>query len=87
MGLEVMALYPYVPTMNDKEAEKIAHFANKLKNVKSLRILAYHNYAERKYQAPGLSYPLPSVPVPTREELASVVEKMKQICLKASVFH
>ena len=69
--------YPYVPTMNDGEWESIASFVLQLKNVRVLRILPYHNYADRKYNCLGLSYPLPDIPVPSVEEVSSIVEKMR----------
>ena len=69
--------YPYVPTMNDGEWESIASFVLQLKNVRVLRILPYHNYADRKYNCLGLSYPLPDIPVPSAEQVALVAEKMR----------
>lgn len=73
--------YPYVPTMNDDEWDGIAAFVGHLKNVKILRVLPYHNYADRKYNCLGLSYPLPDIPVPSAEQVASVAEKMKSFGL------
>ena len=73
--------YPYVPTMNDGEWESIASFVLQLKNVKILRILPYHNYADRKYNCLGLSYPLPDIPVPSVEEVSSVAGKMRSLGL------
>jgi len=77
--------YPYVPTMNDGEWESIASFVLQLKNVKVLRVLPYHNYADRKYNCLGLSYPLPDVPVPSIEEVSSIVEKIKSFGLHNAV--
>ncbi|MBQ3085362.1 MAG: glycyl-radical enzyme activating protein [Clostridia bacterium] len=73
--------YPYVPTMNDGEWEAIATFVKQLKNMKILRILPYHNYADRKYNCLGLSYPMPDIPVPATEQVASVAEKMRTMGL------
>jgi pyruvate formate lyase activating enzyme len=50
VGKPVEIRYPYVPTMNDGEVEKIAKFVRELHSVKCVRILGYHNYAEDKYQ-------------------------------------
>ena len=76
LGVPMEIRYPYVPGMNDGEADAIAAFVSELKHVTHLRVLGYHNYAERKYDCLGLSYPLPDVPVPTAETLARVREKM-----------
>ncbi len=82
LGIPMEIRYPYVPGMNDCECEKIARFVMQLKNVKCLRILPYHNLAERKYKCLGLTYPLPDVPVPTKEELADVGKRMKSLGIK-----
>ena len=55
---------------------------NKLKNVKYVRILAYHNYAERKYECLGRSYPLPDTPVPQKADIEEVANKMSDYGLK-----
>jgi len=72
LGVPMEIRYPYVPGMNDGEAQAIADFVATLRHVTHLRVLGYHNMAERKYACLGLSYPLPDVPVPTEEELARV---------------
>jgi len=79
--------YPYVPTLNDGEVEKIADFVKELNNVKCIRVLSYHNYAERKYEALGLDYPLSDLPTPTKEEISLVVEKIKRISSKTVVLY
>ncbi|MBQ9760566.1 MAG: glycyl-radical enzyme activating protein [Clostridia bacterium] len=78
LGIPIEIRYPYVPTMNDMEDERIACFVKDLKHVTCLRVLPYHSYAERKYARMGLPYPLPNVPVPTKEEISAVVEKLKK---------
>ena len=87
LGIPMEIRYPFVPTLNDGEAEKIVEFAKNLTNVKCIRVLAYHSYAERKYEALGLDDPVPDLPVPTREEISSVVEKMKNISSKIVVLY
>ena len=72
--------YPYIPTMNDGEAEKIAEFVKNLNFVKAFRLLPYHNYAERKYE--GLCYPLENIPLPTKDEIALAIEKIKACGVK-----
>lgn len=81
LGKPIEIRYPYVPTMNDAEWEGIARFVKELDHVKIVRILPYHNYADRKYHCLGLAYPLPNVPVPSAEQVASVAEKMKSLGL------
>ncbi len=82
LGVPMEIRYPYVPTMNDGEVERIAAFLLTLQNVKRVRILPYHNYAERKYESLGLAYPLPHVPVPKREEIEAAAEKMRVLGVK-----
>lgn len=77
MGKQMEIRYPYVPTMNDREWDSIADFVMTLKNVKILRILPYHSYADKKYSRLGLSYPLWDIPVPSLEEVNAVAEKMR----------
>lgn len=78
MGIPIEIRYPYVPTMNDGEAEKIAGFVKTLKNVKNVRVLPYHNYAEKKYSRLGASDTFYDFPIPGQEEIVRVVETMKR---------
>lgn len=81
VGKQIEIRYPYVPTMNDGEWESIAVFIRKLKNVKVVRILPYHNYADRKYHCLRLFYPLPDIPVPSVSQVSTIAEKMKLLGL------
>lgn len=74
--------YPYVPAMNDGEAERIAYFVKDLNHVKHVRVLAYHNYAERKYDCLGRSYPLLNIPIPQKADIEAVAKKMRECGLK-----
>lgn len=74
LGVPMEIRYPYVPGMNDGEAEKIAEFVKSLHHVKAVRVLPYHNYAAGKYESLDLCYPLPEIPQPTREEILAAVE-------------
>ena len=80
LGIPMEIRYPYIPTMNDDQAEKIAYFVKELKTVKCLRVLPYHNYAETKYSSIGFSFV--DFPVPTKSEILSVLNKMKQCGVK-----
>ena len=82
LGVPMEIRYPYVPGMNDGEAEKIACFVKELKSVKYVRLLAYHNYAERKYESLGRSYPLSDVSVPQKTDIERVAKKMRTCGLK-----
>lgn len=79
LGIPMEIRYPYVPGMNDGEAEKIGAFVKELTHVKALRILPYHNYAERKYESLGMRYPLPDVIPPTAEEIAAVTAQPESL--------
>ncbi len=83
LGIPMEIRYPYIPTMNDGEAERIAAFVMRLNNLKTLRILPYHNYAERKYECLGIDYPLPHVPIPTADELAEAESRMRKTGLRS----
>ena len=87
LGIPMEIRYPYVPGMNDGESEKIAYFVNELKCVKYVRILAYHNYAERKYERLGRSYPLPNVSVPQKTAIERVAQKMHECGLDNVVLY
>ncbi len=82
LGIPIEIRYPYIPTMNDSEVQDIAEFVKELKNVKCIRILPYHNYAQRKYDCLGLSYPSIDVPVPSKEEIDLIVKRMQDVGLK-----
>lgn len=86
-GTPIEIRYPFVPTMNDGEIERIAEFVKKLNHVKSIRILGYHDFAQSKYNRLGLSYSLSHVAPPTKEEVRAVAEKMQRLGLtNATVF-
>lgn len=72
LGIPMEIRYPYIPTYNDKEAPTIAEFLKLLHTVKRVRVLAYHNYAERKYECLGMQYSLSDTPIPSEEALLAV---------------
>ena len=59
---------PYVPDYNTDQIEKIAEFLKPLKNIKTVKVLPYHNYAGSKYAALGMENTLPKI-LPTEEEI------------------
>ncbi len=68
MNCSIEIRIPYVPEYNDNQIEKLAEFIHTLKNVKKVKILPYHNYADSKYTALNLKNRLPKVRIPTQEE-------------------
>jgi len=78
LGIPMEIRYPYVPGMNDGEAEKIGAFVGKLKSVKALRVLPYHNYAERKYGCLGKNAPLPDTPLPSGQEIRAAEDAIRR---------
>lgn len=67
-GKAVEVRIPYVPDFNDDQIDKISEFLKPLKNIKSVKVLPYHNYAESKYQGLGMENTLPER-LPTNAEI------------------
>ena len=63
-----------MPKFNDGQTDKIADFLATLKNVKEVKVLAYHNYAGSKYKALEMEDTLPTV-LPTDNEIKIAQEK------------
>ena len=57
-----------MPNYNDNQIEKIVAFLKPLKNIKSVKVLPYHNYAGYKYDALGMKNTLPKI-LPSKEEI------------------
>ena len=77
-GCKIEIRYPYVPSFNDCEAQKIAELVNSLENVTKVRVLPYHNYAGSKYDALGLTHTLPEK-LPSDEEIKQA-EALFDLC-------
>lgn len=73
LGCRVEIRYPYVPSWNDGECEKIGAFLAGLKNVRRIKVLGYHGFAAAKYDALGKENTLPAVTV-TREDVQKAVD-------------
>lgn len=69
---------PFVPEYNDGQIEKIAWFLAPMKHITGVRLLAYHNYADSKYEALGIRNTLPSR-LPTDAELKKAIDTIKSI--------
>lgn len=59
---------PFVPEFNENEIEKISAFLSDFKNILSVKVLPYHNYAGSKYKSLGLENTLPTH-LPTEEQI------------------
>lgn len=58
-----------VPDITDSEGDlfRLGEFISRLKNLKALDVLPYHDMARIKYAELGLPYPLPDTPPMTKE--------------------
>ncbi len=59
LGVSLEIRIPYVPEYNDDQMDKIAGFVRTLNNVRTVKVLPYHNYAGSKYAALGMENTLP----------------------------
>ena len=67
-GKAIEVRIPYVPGFNDNQIDKIAEFLKPLRNIVSVKVLPYHNYAGSKYSALNIENTLPKV-LPTPEQI------------------
>ncbi len=74
-GAPVELRIPVVPSYNEQELPAIADFLRTLKNIKKVRLLAYHDYARSKYLALGKTDTLPKIPLPTAQWLADLQKR------------
>ena len=68
VGKSIEVRIPYVPDYNDNQIEKMAELLKPLKNIKGVKVLAYHNYAGSKYDALDMANTLPTI-LPTEDEI------------------
>lgn len=69
---------PYVPEYNSDQIEKIAIFLSKLKHIKRIKVLPYHNYAGSKYAALNIENTLPRC-LPLDEDVVNVENRIRTI--------
>ncbi len=79
MGKSIEVRIPYVPEYNSDQIEKIAEFLSTLKNIKTVKVLPYHNYAGSKYAALNMENTLPEK-VPTQEEIEKALIVTRNMC-------
>jgi pyruvate formate lyase activating enzyme len=77
-GCNIEIRIPYVPEYNDDQMEKIAKFLSPFKNIKKIRILSYHDYADGKYSALGIPNTLPKK-TPTGADVAQAGKLIQSI--------
>ena len=77
-GIEVRV--PFVPGYNDRQMQKTALFLSRLKNIKKVRLLPYHNYAGSKYDALDMPVALPAR-LPSDKEMAAARALMRSYAL------
>ena len=79
-GKAIEIRIPYVPGYNDGQINKTAEFLKPLKNIKTVKILPYHNYAGSKYEALHMENTLPK-DLPTEEQIKKA-EKIIESALR-----
>jgi len=78
LGKSIEIRIPYVPEYNSNQIEKIAKFLKPLKNIKEVKVLAYHNYAGSKYEALKMENTLPQT-LPTDEQIQKEEQIIKNV--------
>jgi pyruvate formate lyase activating enzyme len=74
---------PVIPQFNDdeKSLEEIGCLLGNLRNIKAVRLLAYHNMSGSKYAAVGKSYPMPdSILPPSKEDMKKFQRFLSGYC-------
>ena len=67
---------PFIPGFNDDQIKKIASFLRPLKNIKSIKVLPYHDMARSKYAALDMTDTLP-YRLPKTEEIKEAESLLK----------
>ena len=69
LGIPVWIRHVVVPGITDDHDElfRLGEFLSKLKNLKALDVLPYHDMAKPKYEKLGIEYPLPDTPPLSKE--------------------
>ena len=77
-GVDIWIRHVVVPgiTLNDEYLYKLGLFIGKLKMVKALDILPYHDMGVVKYEQLGIEYPLKGVEPATKEEALKARKKV-----------
>ncbi len=78
IGKDIEIRIPFVPSCNNDQIEKIAHFLSDFEHITKVRILPYHNYAGSKYAALNMENTLPRT-LPTDTALDQARNLIKDI--------
>ena len=62
--------------MNDDQIKEIGAFISNLGNAHEVKILPYHAYSNSKYEALGMKYPIPDIPMPDNEMIEQAKESL-----------
>jgi pyruvate formate lyase activating enzyme len=83
-GQAIRLRIPLIPGVNDapQQIRQIAEFAAGLPYLDEVEILPYHNIAAEKYRRLNRDYQLPDTPVPSNEQMAQVVQAVREFGLK-----
>lgn len=77
-GKNIEIRIPYVPGYNSEQKKKIVQYLKDFKNIRKIRVLAYHNYAGSKYDALFMKNTLPEK-IPSNTEIESFQEELDRI--------
>ena len=72
-GVPLWVRHVVVPGLTDdpQEHEQLGRFIGRLRTLKGLDILPYHDMGRRKYESLGIPYPLPDTPPASKETAAA----------------
>lgn len=76
-GKEIEIRIPYIPSLNSYAIDKMGDFLTKIKTIKKVKLLPYHNLATSKYKSLGLDYLGKDIPIPTKNELFNAYNILK----------
>ena len=78
-GKPVEIRMPVVPGFNDAEADFAAAgtFLSGLRNIRGVRLLAYHSFARSKYDSVGHADTMPEVETPSDRHLRHLAEILR----------
>lgn len=83
-GARVTIRFPLIPGINDDDEniDLIGMFLRILPEIKTVHILPYHRYQERKYVYLDTVYTAKHIPLPTPEDLSRVKKRLEGFGLK-----
>lgn len=76
-GKKAEIRYPYVPGYNSDQVEKIGLFLKDISNITNVKVLAYHNLSETKYESLAMESHMPQCKIPTHDEITMAETTIK----------